>query len=322
MKSLLVSTLRTLCLLTLVFSLPLFAQKGGGHTGGGGTGSPPAGGTGARAGVPGNVSSGYGIPGYSPNGVSDPWLASVATCNDTWACPLSTPRMPATPTNDDSTCFLSPVAGIHSPTVSLTRLAVPQKAKEEHEKACSALKHKKMSDAEKHLLKAVKVYPDYAGAWVLLGQVQELEQKTNDATQSCGHAQEIDSSYAPAYLCLAYLEAVGKKWPQLKQLTDALLQLHPINASNAYYYNALAYLELNNLSAAETSALRGVADTKEHHQAHLHLLLAQIYDKEGDRRSEIAELHEYLKRDPHGNDVANVNNVLKEIEASATTAQR
>lgn len=319
MRSLLVCAFRTLCLLMLVSSLPLLAQKGGGHGGGGGKGNPSGGGTSSGASVPGYGSSGYGTPGYA----SDPWLSSVATCNDTWACPLSTPRMPATPTNDDPTCFLSPVAGIHSPTVSLTRLEVPQKAKEEHQKACSAIKHKKFSDAEEHLLKAVKVYPDYADAWVLLGQVQELEHKTNDAAQSCDRAQKIDSSYAPAYLCLAYLEAGDKKWPQLKQLTDALLQLHPINASNAYYYNALACLGLNNLSAAEISALRGVADNKEHHQPHLHLLLAEIYEKEGDRRSEIAELHEYLKRDAHGNDAEKVSNVLKKIENPATTtAQR
>ena len=230
--------------------------------------------------------------------------------------------MPATPIKDDPDCFLVPAAGIHSPTVSLTRLEVPQKAKQEHEKACSALKHKNFSEAEEHLLKALNLYPDYAGAWVLLGQIQELEHKSNDAAQSCGRAHNIDVTYAPAYLCLAYLLAEDKKWEQLRQLTESLLRLHPIYATNAYYYNALAYVNLDKLSAAEISARRGIADSKEHHQPHLHLVLAQIYEKAGQRQLEIDELHEYLKCAPHGNDVENVNNALKIIENPTTEAKR
>ena len=317
MRSPLLSAVITLCVFSLVLSAPLVAQKGG--AGGKGHGSTGATMTGTGF-PPGSNPSGYGMMGY---GGTNPWLASVATCNDTWACPLSTPRpMPATPTNDDPDCFLTPVAGIHSPTVSLTRLEVPEKAKQEHDKACSALKHKKTSDAEEHLLKAVKLYPEYADAWVLLGQVQELEQKSSDAAQSCSRAQRIDANYAPSYLCLAYLDTADKNWEQLRQVTESLLQLHPMYATNAYYYNAVAYLNLNNLLAAEISARRGIADSKEHHQPHLHLVLAQIYEKAGNRQSEIAELREYLKCDPHGNDVENVNNVLRVVESPTTAAKK
>ena len=313
----LLSAVATLCLSSLLLSVPLVAQKAsGGGKGHGSTGAP-------ISGVPSNNGSMYGMSGYGSTYGSNPWLASVATCNDVWACPLSTPRpMPATPTNDDPDCFLTPVSGIHSPTVSLTRLEVPEKAKQEDDKACSALKHRKISEAEEHLLKAVKLYPEYAGAWVLLGQVQELEQKSGDAVESCSRAQKIDVNYAPSYLCMAYLDTADKKWEQLKQVTEALLQLHPMYATNAYYYNAVANLNLNNLSAAEISARRGIADSKQHHQSHLHLVLAQIYEKAGNRQSEIAELHEYLKCDPHGNDVENVNHVLKAIENPATVAKQ
>jgi tetratricopeptide (TPR) repeat protein len=205
--------------------------------------------------------------------------------------------------------------------VSLTRLEVPHKAREEYEKACSALKHQKNSDAEQRLLQAVKLYPGYSAAWVLLGQLQELDHKSADSAESCTRAQTIDPNYAPSYLCLAYVIAGQQKWDQLKQVTDKLLQLHPLNASNAYYYNSLASFHLNKLTAAEISARRGIEDNKKHHQPHLHLLLAQIYEKQGDRSAQIAQLHEYLKLDPHGNNVAAVNNLLKQIEPD-TAARR
>lgn len=304
-----------LCLLMLACSLPLLGQKGGsgGGAGGGGKGG---GGTGSNPGAVSSVPTNGGIPGYGS------WPVEMSICKDNWACPVSTPRpMPATPTNDDPNCFLSPIAGIHSPTVNVTRLEVPHKARQEYEKACSALKHQKVSDAEERLTNAVKLYPEYAAAWVLLGQIQEIEHRNADAAQSCSQAKNIDQGYAPAYLCLAYLVAADKKWDQLRQLTESLLQLHALNASNAYYYNALAYLHLNKLSAAEISAHRGIEDNKKHHQPHLHLLLAEIYEREGDRRSEIAELHEYLKLDPHGHDTEAANKLLRQIEPD-TAARR
>lgn len=198
--------------------------------------------------------------------------------------------------------------------MSITRLEVPHKANEEYEKACSAIQHKKLAKAEEHLQKSVQLYPQYAAAWVLLGQVQELQHKTEDATESCSHAQKIDANYAPSYLCLAHLATAAQKWGQLQELTDHLLRLHPINASNAYYYNALAYLRLNRLSAAEESALHGVEDNKEHHQPQLHLLLAKIYEKQGNRDSEMAELHEYLKREPHAENSSEVSTLLQKMD--------
>lgn len=299
MKSLLRLPFCACCFLLILLSAPLLAQKGGGSGG-------------ARSGgVMPNSRPGVGaFPNNGENG------KPIANCDGIDTCPSgSTPRpLPATPTNDDHACFLTPIAGIHSPTVSVIRLEVPDKARSEHDKACSALDEKKYPEAEKHLKKAIDVYSDYTAAWVLLAQVQELEQKNSDAAESCNRALKIDSGYAPAYLCLAHLAVGERKWTQVEELTTHLLRLNPINASNAYYYNALAYFHLHQLSSAETSALRGIEDNTKDHQPRLHLLLAEIYEKKGDRSSEISELQEYLKRDPHGVEAAEVSTRLKAIE--------
>lgn len=247
----------------------------------------------------------------------------VPICEGTMSCPSTTPRpMPATPTHQEPTCFLPPVEGIRSPTVSVIRLEVPAKASREYEKACSDVRHKKYVKAEEHLQKAVNIYSAYTAAWVLLGQMQDSRQKPDEAAESCNRARRIDSSYAPSYLCLAYLDATENKWNELAEITSHLLQLHPINASAAYYYSALAYLRLNNLSSAENSALRGVGDTQKSHQPELHLLLAQIYERRGDRDAEIAQLQEYLKRAPHGNQAAQVNAALRTIAKNDAANQR
>lgn len=295
------------CFLLIMLSASLLAQKGGSGSGGGGGGAPKGGTNPGPSSAP--IVNNGSTPVYAPNGLPFANCDGITTCTTTTARPL-----PATPIQDDHACFLTPVAGIHSPTVSVIRLKVPGNAKGEYDKACSKLDHKDYPEAEDHLKRAIGLYPAYAAAWVLLGQVQELEQKNNDAAESCNRALRIDSSYAPAYLCLTDLAAGDKKWDQVEELTNHLLQLHPMNASNAWYYNGLAYYHLDRLSQAEASALRGIEDNKNAHQPLLHLLLARIYEKKGDRSSEISELHQYLKRRPHGVDAAQVNTRLKAIE--------
>lgn len=266
-----------------------------------------------------SATAGSSMTGYGPYTPANGF--PFANCDGVWSCPVSTPRpMPATPLQDDHVCFLTPIAGIHTPTVSVIRLEVPDKARSEYEKACSALNHRKYPEAEEHLLKAINFCPSYGAAWVLLAQVQELEQKTSDAAESCNRALKIDSSYAAAYLCLAHLAAGEKKWDQVMELTNHLFQLHPINASNAWYYKALASFHLHQLSTAEASALRGIEDNRKDHQPLLHLLLARIYEETGNRSSEIAELHEYLKRDPHAVDAAVINNRLALIDKPSDRA--
>lgn len=303
MKSLLSLPFCACCLLLILLSAPLLAQKGGGRSGG----------------VSPNSRTGPGaFPNNGENG------KPIAGCDGIDTCPAgSTPRpLPATPTNDDHACFLTPIAGIHSPTVSVVRLEVPDKARGEYDKACSAVDQKKYPEAEERLKKAIDDYSAYTAAWVLLGQVQELERRNSDAAESCNRAITIDSSYPPAYLCLAHLAVGERNWARVEELTTHLLRLHPINASNAYYYNALAYFHLRQLSSAETSALRGIEDNAKDHQPRLHLLLADIYEKKGDRSSEISELQEYLKRDPHGVDAAQVNTRLKAIEKSESASRQ
>lgn len=295
-----------------VISLPALGQRGGG--GGGSRGG--GGGTGGKGGAPVSRSTGIGAPisGSPGNPRTNPWPAGV--CGVDLSC---TQKLPATPTQDDPTCFLSPVQGIQSPTISVALLQVPQKAREEYEQSCEKLQHKKYAAAEKHLEKAVNLYSGYAAAWVLLGQVQEVQKKTNEATESCDRAMKIDSNYAPPYLCLAHLIAAQRKWKDLSEISSRLLDLHPLHASSAYYYKALASFYLSNLASAETTALRGTEDSKQSHRPELHLLLADIYEKKGDRAAEISQLREYLKRSPHGVIAEQVNKTLKLI-ANDTTA--
>jgi tetratricopeptide (TPR) repeat protein len=197
--------------------------------------------------------------------------------------------------------------------VSVDRLAVPENARKELEKACS-LPPAKDAQAEEHLRKALQFHPKYATAWLLLGQIQLTHNRKAEAESSCRQALDVDAGYPPAYVCLALVEATEKRWTRVAALTNQALDLHPVTASGAYYYTSLAYFHLHQLPAAEKSALHAVEDSRQDQRPEVHYLLAKIFEAENNRVSEAAELRQFLKLAPHSSVALRVKITLKQIE--------
>jgi hypothetical protein len=92
-------------------------------------------------------------------------------------------------------CFLPPLNGLLPSKVGIADLQAPAKAQREHKDGCAALRNSKTIEAEGHLRKAVKQWPKYLAAWVVLGQVLEAQQKTDEAYGACSQPLATDSNY-------------------------------------------------------------------------------------------------------------------------------
>lgn len=217
----------------------------------------------------------------------------------------------------EENCFLPPLNGVRGPTVELSSLQIPLKAKREYEDGCAALRNKRAADAENHLRKAVKQYPKYSAAWVLLGQTLGAQQKTDEAREACSQPVTSDSNYRPAYLCIADIAARSQHWDEVLKFSSRALELDPSSDGVGYAYNAAANLNLHNLPQAEKSALRAADLDKNNADPRIHFLLAQIYEAKGDRAGEAAQLREYLKYASDPADVAMVNSYLAELDKLA-----
>ena len=79
-----------------------------------------------------------------------------------------------------------------------------------------------MPDAGNHLRKAVKLYPAFSDACVLLGQV---------------------SNYLPAYLCLTVISARLNNWDEVLKLSSRALELDPADSAAFYVNSATANFE-------------------------------------------------------------------------------
>jgi tetratricopeptide (TPR) repeat protein len=225
------------------------------------------------------------------------------------------------PTSTASTsgdnCFLPPLNGLHLGTVGVADLKVPEKAQKEHQEGCVALKSRKIAEAEKHLQKAVKQYPKYSAAWVLLGQVLAAQQKAKEALDACNQPLSAGFNYLPAYLCLSDISTRLDNWKDALKFSTRALEIDPTTNAAAYAYNATANLNLRHLPEAEKSALKASEIAGNNADPRLHFLLAQIYGAEGNRSNEEAQLREYLKYATDPQDTAVVRQYLAKIEGQS-----
>jgi hypothetical protein len=216
-------------------------------------------------------------------------------------------------------CLLPPLTLMGSSTVAVEQLQRTAKARNEYQQGCTALVKKRMADAEKHFRKALREYPQYAMAWVTLGQVFATQQRTDEARNTCLQGSKVDPTYVPAYLCLADIAARANAWDEVLKLSGRALELDPSSNAVAYEYHAAANLSLRNLAVAEQSGLRAAEIDREHREPRLHFVLAQIYEAKGDSANEAVQLREYLKYSDSAPDAAMVQQYLLNLERRANT---
>lgn len=211
-------------------------------------------------------------------------------------------------------CFLPPLNSVSPATVGVVDLQVPSKAQTEYQNGCAALQKKKIPDAEKHLRKAIEQYEKYAAAWVLLGQVLETQQRTEEARDACSRSLNASASYLAGYLCLTDISARQKKWDDALRFSARVLELDPTTNALAYAYNATANLNLHRVVEAEKSALKALEIDVQNSEPRIHFLLAQIYSAKGDRPNTAVQLREYLKFAKDPDDIAMVKNHLAKLD--------
>ncbi|MGH9562097.1 MAG: hypothetical protein ACRD3S_11645, partial [Terracidiphilus sp.] len=163
--------------------------------------------------VPSDVRSGIG---------EDPLAAMESNTGMLPLMPVDNSRL----VNAES-CQTWTAAALNSPTVSVVRLEVPGNASHEFQKACKDFKDSRLKSAEDHVRKAVKIYPDYAAAWVVLGQILQQQHKDHEAVDACRKAEDADPDYAPPYICLAGFAARVNDWDEAYALASHALSLDP-----------------------------------------------------------------------------------------------
>jgi tetratricopeptide (TPR) repeat protein len=220
-------------------------------------------------------------------------------------------------------------------TISAAPYNAPSNARKAYAKGLHAERIGKFADARKYFEQAVGMSPRYASAWFRLGTVLEKENEKDSARAAYIKASAIDARFLPPYLSLASMAYEARDWTSVLLFTGHVMALDPLeygdenvyvadldewNLADAYFYNAVANYKLNNIEAAEKSALKAEHVDLLTRNPVLHLRLAEIFTQAKDYALARAELQTFLELYPHAREGDLVREQMAKLEKLSHSA--
>jgi hypothetical protein len=218
---------------------------------------------------------------------------------------------------DVGTIVLHRLANVEGFTTSATLTMAPKDARKAYEKGLEDAKKNKPDDAQKDFQKAVDLYPKFAPAWYELGRVYEGRDHLDKARESYQQALTADAKYINPYERLYLLDGREAKWQEVADTTDKVMHLNPYDFPAAYYYNAVANLQLNKLDPAEKSAREAVKIDTAHENPRSNYILGIILAQKLDLKGAADCFRAYLQFAPNAKDADKVRQQLAELEKSS-----
>ncbi|MBL8292512.1 MAG: tetratricopeptide repeat protein [Bryobacterales bacterium] len=215
---------------------------------------------------------------------------------------------------DVGVIVLRSIAGVEGRAISFTTLAAPKDARKAYEKAVDQMKKKKVPEAQKELEKAVSLYPKYAVAWHMLGQIHQQSNRPADARKAYSEAIAADNKYVNPYLQLAALAAGENNWQELADTTDRVIRLNPVQYPQAFFYNSVANYNLQKWDAAEKSAREAVKLDTQHRMPKAQHLLGILLANKNDYAGAVEHIKGYVQFAPTAPDIDQVKKQLAEVE--------
>lgn len=222
---------------------------------------------------------------------------------------------------DVGTIFLKRMGDAKGTTVSVTSMAAPKDAMRAYEKA-EKDQQERPKEAEKELEKAVKIYPHFAAAWTLLGDLHREAGQLDEARADYSQALQADPQFvSPAY-GLAVIAMQEKKWEQAALLSDQILKLNASAYPLVYFISAAANYNAQNFNAAEEHARKFKALDTQHTHPDVCLLLSYVLSRKRDYAGAAHEIRDYLLAVPHAPNAEALATEAKRFEDLSVSAKK
>lgn len=213
---------------------------------------------------------------------------------------------------------------------------VPKPALDAFEQAMKLLGSGRAPEAQAALESAIKIFPDYFDARFVLASELAKQGKLDDAIKQLNEAQRINpkddrvwyafgralvqqGKYAVAarvFAEAANLNPLEAQYP-LMQGTALIDQGSAIDAKTQQATDARAYF----FAEAEKALMRAYEGSDKKLSA-VHLQLARLYEKRGDRARAADELERYLKKSPNEKNSASIRDAIKTLRAPSSEKAR
>jgi predicted Zn-dependent protease len=197
--------------------------------------------------------------------------------------------------------------------IDVSKVNIPDKARQEYEKGKAALQQKKPDDAEKHFQKALKQYEKYPEAYRMLGEACLEQQNFRTAEKALQRSIELQPRFAAAYVDLGAVLNQTKDYAAAEQALKKGLELSP-DAAAAKYELAKTYWALGRWQEAAPYAVDSVKEQPQ--LAPAHVLLGNIRLKQHDPAGALQEYNEYLRLAPDGMMAGQVKEMVAKLQSS------
>jgi tetratricopeptide repeat protein len=222
---------------------------------------------------------------------------------------------------DIGTIFLKRMGDAKGTTISVTSMAAPKDAMRAYEKA-QKIKAEKPAEAEKDLNKATELYPQFAAAWSLLGDIHRQRNDFEGARAEYARAIAADPQFVNPTYGLAMIAMQEKKWEEATHLTDQVVKMNAAAFPLAYFFNAAANYNQQKFDAAEDSGKKFKALDTQHSHPDVCLLLSYIFSRKQDYAGAAREIRDYLAAAPNAPDAEALKTEAKRFEDLSVSAKR
>lgn len=190
---------------------------------------------------------------------------------------------------------------------------IPEKARNEMEKAQASLALKKTDEVILHLEKALSLFPEFLDAQMLLGSTYMGLGDIVKAEAAFRMALKSDPKSVDARVSLGEVHRRQKNYPKAEQFLLEALKLDD-EAWVAHYTLARVYWETNEIVKAGRQIGRTIQLNPQFAEAHL--LGGNVFMKIGMPENALVEYEEYLRLAPNGQSVASTKDLVQKIRRS------
>lgn len=207
-------------------------------------------------------------------------------------------------------------------TISATTEAAPKDARHAYEKACKALQENKPEEEQKQLERAVRLYPHFATAWSLLGNLEQSQKHWDQAKQAYMQSASADPQYVNPVFGLATIAANEKNWADVAKFSAQAAGLNEFAFPIVFWYNAVANFKLNQFEPAEASARKFKSIDKGHQHPEVYLLLGNLVLRHQDYAGAAQLIHEYLELVPNAPQAQELKAQAKTLEEQSVAKKQ
>jgi Tfp pilus assembly protein PilF len=188
---------------------------------------------------------------------------------------------------------------------------VPEAALKAYRHGLRLLAERKSDEGITALREAIRILPKYFDAHFALALEFVRLRRATDATEELELARAINPKDSRLYHTFGLVLYEQRKYGLAATVFEAAVKLNPANAE-ARLMHGVALIETGRLKEAEDEIARA-DQISSHKLAIVHLHLARVYEKRGDRIRAASELESYLRQNPGVDNASAIREAIKKL---------